>query len=86
MEGGVVVGIAVEGPMHDDACDDFLGILLPNAIRSSPDEITEEISNAGSIGGAGEVDVGKVVQAVSNYGAVDREGRAKPRSSHFLNL
>lgn len=61
-EGGVPVGEAVEGAVHDDAINHRVGIGPAEAVGGTAHEVAEKVSDAGGIGGVGEEDVGEVVQ------------------------
>lgn len=58
----VAVREAVEFAVHDDACDDFHGIGPLQGGGGALHKVAQEISDAGGIGGSGEVEMGEVVQ------------------------
>ena len=77
LEGGVVIGKAVEMAMHHDSVKDFVGKGSPERFRSALHKVAQEISDAGSVAGCGENEMGEEVDARSLpcVGSQSKSGR-----------
>ena len=60
----VFVGESVEVPVHHDAVDDLGGILTDERFRSALHKISEQVSDAGGVGGTGEIEMGEIVHGL----------------------